>query len=182
VSTKKSLAFYRSWWEKGNEKDGKTRLEFYDAILNYAFDGVITDVSPTVKDLFDMIKPVIDMAILRGEAAQERGKRGGAPRGNQNARKSFGKKGIAELEKEQGEEKSKAPKTPEVPIEHREVIDFWAEEEVKMEAERKEMELKKAETDLPVTAPKEDGEETFEERKARIINEYKVKMGMEPTP
>lgn len=55
----------------------------------YAFDGIMPPEStePTTLALFLSFKPQIDFNVKRYESYRERGKKGGAPKGNNNARK-----------------------------------------------------------------------------------------------
>ena len=72
---------YRSYYEVAKKlKDPMERLALYDAIDAYAFDGIEPENLPFVVDLvFTQIRVHIDADLGR--------KRGGAPIGNQNAKK-----------------------------------------------------------------------------------------------
>ena len=75
------FTFFASYYEAIAELDDKTRLKVYDMICRYALYGeIIESENPIEKSLFTVIKPVIDAGEKRG--------RGGAPVGNQNARKT----------------------------------------------------------------------------------------------
>ena len=75
------FTFFASYYEAIEELDDKTRLKVYDMICRYALYGeIIESENPIEKSLFTVIKPVIDAGEKRG--------RGGAPVGNQNARKT----------------------------------------------------------------------------------------------
>lgn len=58
-------------------------------VYAYAFDGIMPSEStePTTLALFLSFKPQIDFNVKRYESYRERGKKGGAPKGNNNARK-----------------------------------------------------------------------------------------------
>ena len=58
-------------------------------VYAYAFDGIMPPEStePTTLALFLSFKPQIDFTVKRYESYRERGKKGGAPKGNNNARK-----------------------------------------------------------------------------------------------
>ena len=58
-------------------------------VYAYAFDGIMPPEStePTTLALFLSFKPQIDFNVKRYESYRERGKKGGAPKGNNNARK-----------------------------------------------------------------------------------------------
>ena len=74
-------AHYRSYYESAKKlKDPVARLAFYDAIDAYRFDGIEPENLPFEADLlFTAIRSFIDADLGR--------KCGGAPKGNQNARK-----------------------------------------------------------------------------------------------
>lgn len=58
-------------------------------VYAYAFDGIMPpeSIEPTTLALFLSFKPQIDFNVKRYESYRERGKKGGAPKGNNNARK-----------------------------------------------------------------------------------------------
>ena len=58
------------------------------AVLSYFDDGSISDLDPLSFAVFSAIKPCVDDAFSDYRERQERGKKGGAPKGNQNARKT----------------------------------------------------------------------------------------------
>ena len=69
-------------------EDEKLRLEAWDTLMSYGMEGVLPDnLNPMVKMLMKALQPTIDNTKRRYEASVENGKKGGAPRGNQNARK-----------------------------------------------------------------------------------------------
>lgn len=73
-------------------------------VYAYAFDGIMPPEStePTTLALFLSFKPQIDFNVKRYESYRERGKKGGAPKGNNNARK---------MPKEEESEETKQLKT-----------------------------------------------------------------------
>lgn len=74
------FTFFASYYEAIAEFDDETRLKMYDMICRYALYGEIIDSENAIeKSLFTIIKPLIE--------ASERRRSGGAPVGNQNARK-----------------------------------------------------------------------------------------------
>ena len=82
----KGFTFWRSWHEQCELLDDADRLAYMDAIRRYAFDGTVPSkdsVSPIVYALFLGVIPSVDSNI----ANMLNGAKGGAPKGNQNARK-----------------------------------------------------------------------------------------------
>ena len=78
----KGFTFWRSWHEQCELLDDADRLAYMDAIRRYAFDGTVPSkdsVSPIVYAMFLGVIPGIDSNIAV--------RSGGAPKGNQNARK-----------------------------------------------------------------------------------------------
>lgn len=80
-----SFVFLRSFEEAAQQLDDELRLQFYNALILYGLFGELPeDVDPVVKALVILCAPNIDSAKSR----RENGKKGGAPTGNQNARKT----------------------------------------------------------------------------------------------
>ena len=92
---KKSFVFYDSFLEAMKFLDDKEFRECVLKIRDYAIEGVdIESKSPNVNIIMVMAKPNLDAAKRRyvtsvenGKKGAEFGKLGGAPKGNQNARK-----------------------------------------------------------------------------------------------
>lgn len=78
-----AIPFFRSFFEAGEELPDDARLRLYDAILRYGFCGREPDFQGIEKAVFIGIKPNIDASLK----SIENGKKGGAPKGNQNAKK-----------------------------------------------------------------------------------------------
>lgn len=78
-----SIILYRSLREATKQLDLETRAKVYDAVMDYAFDGTESTETGVVQAMFLMMKPIIDVNNQRFE----NGKKGGAPKGNQNAKK-----------------------------------------------------------------------------------------------
>lgn len=91
---RESFVFYRSFRESICELPAKDRTEVYDAIFGFVFDGVepeIGKMGKLAKIVWPLIKPQLVSNIRRYEngcKGGEYGNRGGAPAGNQNARKT----------------------------------------------------------------------------------------------
>ena len=79
-----SFVFYRGFYEAACDLDDDERLKLYDALAEYALNGAETLKERSVaRAVFKSVKPQIDANNQR----YENGKKGGAPKGNQNARK-----------------------------------------------------------------------------------------------
>lgn len=64
------------------------RLAYYESLMDYSFFGKEPEgLSPMAMGLFIMAKPNIDSSTNRYAASVENGKKGGTPKGNQNAKK-----------------------------------------------------------------------------------------------
>lgn len=82
---RESMIFYASWWESIKELPVVMRNEVLNAIVEYGIEGVMTsEQGQMTKAIMALIKPQIDANNVRWE----NGCRGGAPVGNQNARKN----------------------------------------------------------------------------------------------
>lgn len=82
-----NLIFMPSYKDSIRPLDDENRLLMYDALVDYAVDGIEPNLPPLLNALFLAFKPIIDNGISNYDAAVENGKKGGAPKGNQNARK-----------------------------------------------------------------------------------------------
>ena len=78
-----SFIFYRSFSECIRELDPDVRRDCYEALIDYALDGIEPDAEGVVQAMFRAFKPQIDANNKR----YENGKRGGRPKINQNVTK-----------------------------------------------------------------------------------------------
>ncbi len=87
-SERKGFVFYTSFYEAITDKDvGLTKTEQLDlfiAISEYSLYGVIPELTGRSKAMWILIKPQLDANNNR----YENGKKGGAPKGNSNAKKT----------------------------------------------------------------------------------------------
>lgn len=83
------IKFHRKWFEATKDFPDDARLEIFDAILQYALDGTVKDLTPLSRMVFPLIKQEIDNDNKRiAEISAKRrdaGKQGGAPKNNRNA-------------------------------------------------------------------------------------------------
>lgn len=84
---KESFVFYKSFYESIKEVDDNIQLELFKAICEYSLNDEEIELAPISRALFTLMKPIIDSAKKRYVASVENGKKGGAPKGNQNAKK-----------------------------------------------------------------------------------------------
>ena len=83
-----SFIFYRSFYEAIQKCPNDVRLELYDAIAQYSLNiGYEPKFSGIAEALWILIKPQLDANIKRFE----NGRKGGAPKGNNNAGKNKSK-------------------------------------------------------------------------------------------
>lgn len=85
---RESFVFYSSFYEALKELPEETQLELYKALCEYSFNDNIPELSPVAKAMFTVMKPNIDKAAARYTASVENGRKGGAPKGNNNAHKN----------------------------------------------------------------------------------------------
>lgn len=84
----KAALIQPSFYEAMKALPDNERLQLYDAICEYSLNGVAPQTLPVVANsLFIVMKPNIDSSNRRYNASALNGKKGGAPRGNQNAKK-----------------------------------------------------------------------------------------------
>lgn len=82
--------FYRPFKESMRDLSDKDKLIMYEAITDYALDLKEPDLEGFPKVVFDLMRPMLDNNIKRwqnGCKGGEYGMKGGAPKGNQNAKK-----------------------------------------------------------------------------------------------
>ncbi len=85
-----SFVFYGSFYEAIRELPPDNQVNIYNAVFNYAFNGNELELKGIEKAIFLLIKPQLDANRVKYEngcKGGEYGNRGGAPVGNQNARK-----------------------------------------------------------------------------------------------
>ena len=83
---RKGFMCYRSFRDAINELPIEERLQVYEAIVDYALDKIEPDtakMSGAVRMAWKLIRPTLDADWTRWQ----NGCQGGAPAGNQNARK-----------------------------------------------------------------------------------------------
>ena len=94
--TRDSFIFYKSFRDALQEVSEDVRLQIYDAIVDYSL-GICEEIQfrGVAKIAWLLIKPQLDANLKRyinGCKGAKYGKLGGAPKGNQNARKNKTKK------------------------------------------------------------------------------------------
>ena len=78
---RESIVFYRSFRDAIQNLPEEHRVHAYDAVLNYAFDGIEYDGEDQIAmAIYMMAKPNIDSAAKKYEASVENGKKGGRPK------------------------------------------------------------------------------------------------------
>lgn len=85
---RESFVFYRSFRDAIHVSSRRIRLELYDAISNYALDGIEPELSMGARGFWALIQPQLDANTRRyinGLKGGAHGSKGGAPKGNRNA-------------------------------------------------------------------------------------------------
>jgi hypothetical protein len=104
---RESIVFYRSFYEAiAQLQDTKTKVEVYDAVFEYGLNGVETEITGIAGALFTAFKPQID----KNNKRYENSLKGGAPKGNQNAKKQ------PKTTEKQPKNNQKQPKTTETEV------------------------------------------------------------------
>ncbi len=83
----KGVVFPPSFYEAIKGLEPHERLAEYEAVLEYGLNGRLPNLSPALNGYFLLMQPFIDASQRRYATAVENGKKGGAPKGNQNAAK-----------------------------------------------------------------------------------------------
>lgn len=83
------FVFFSSYYESIScLKTNKAKLLLFESICKYALYGEEPEqLPPEIKGKFVLMKPNIDSSVRRRNASVSNGSKGGAPKGNQNARK-----------------------------------------------------------------------------------------------
>lgn len=82
-----SIIILRSYWESIKHLNPKTRQEFLEAIVMYGLESVEPNFTGLELSLWISIKSSMDSNVRRYQSSVENGKKGGAPKGNSNAKK-----------------------------------------------------------------------------------------------
>ena len=77
-------SYYTAYNKLTRESD---KVKFIDAVMKYAFFGEEPDLPEYLDSMFDLARPNIDQSVKNAQQGAVNGKKGGAPNGNQNARK-----------------------------------------------------------------------------------------------
>lgn len=84
----KGVLIQASFYESMKVLPDSERLLLYDCLCEYSLNGKEPgELPPIANSLFILMKPNIDSSNRRYKASVENGKKGGAPKGNQNAKK-----------------------------------------------------------------------------------------------
>ncbi len=90
---RRTCVFHSNWMQVAKTiADMKVRCIFYEAALQYAFDGTKIDTPPELELVLTFVYGLIDEDVAKYQRICERraeaGRKGGAPKGNQNASKN----------------------------------------------------------------------------------------------
>ena len=95
---RKSFVFYRSFYDGIMDLPKGKQLEFFKAICRYGLDGEEPDLTGAEMAFFRQV-----VAVLEGNNKKFiDGQKGGAPKGNQNAKKNKEKQPVVDLETTSG--------------------------------------------------------------------------------
>ena len=106
--TREGIFFFRSFYEVGQRMSMKDRLLFYDAVLRYAFDGLIPGHLKGYPEIaFISARPILDadrQKYENGQKAAGFGKLGGRPKKAQQNPGGFSENNPGGFENEKGSE------------------------------------------------------------------------------
>ena len=89
-NTGNAFLFYDDWWKIIKNHPDNTRLQIYDAVMEYGLTGEIPVLKGVAKTAFDFIQLPLDRSkeSYKKQCAinQRNGLKGGAPKGNKNAK------------------------------------------------------------------------------------------------
>lgn len=84
---RESIIFYKSYYEAIKELPPEQQVKIYEAIFEYGFFDNEIKTTGIEKVVFNLIKPTLNSSVSRYSASVENGRKGGAPKGNTNAKK-----------------------------------------------------------------------------------------------
>lgn len=91
MSERKSFTFRKEWRDAMTGLSKRERQTVYEAIIDYGITGECADLSPSEEIAFSFVKAAIDNDAERSREVSlrraEAGRKGGAPKGNDNAKK-----------------------------------------------------------------------------------------------
>ena len=102
-----SVIILRSYWESIKDLPDDKQLLFLKSIIEYGMDSIEPEFTGIEKSFWIQIKATIDNSMKRYNTSIENGKKGGAPKGNNNAKKQ------PETTQEQPKSTQEQPKTTE---------------------------------------------------------------------
>ena len=103
-----SVIILRSYWESIKGLPDDKQLLFLKSIIEYGMDSIEPEFTGIEKSFWIQIKATIDNSMKRYNTSIENGKKGGAPKGNNNAKKQ------PETTQEQPKSTQEQPKTTEL--------------------------------------------------------------------
>lgn len=84
---KDSFIFHRKFLKCAQTMSVEKRIKYYEMIFAYAMDGIEPPDDNEFRGYFELMRDQLDHDIANWQAKSENGKKGGAPKGNQNAKK-----------------------------------------------------------------------------------------------
>ena len=94
---REKITFFRSYYSAIKRLPKEKQVEAYEAILDYALDGVESSEDPFICAMLELMKPNIDRSNALSDSASSRGRKGGKPKANESyekpeeANESYGK-------------------------------------------------------------------------------------------
>ena len=82
-----TVIILRSYWESIKDLPDDKRLFFLESIIEYGLNGIEPTLTGLEKSLWVSMKSSVDANIRRYNTSVENGRKGGAPKGNKNAKK-----------------------------------------------------------------------------------------------
>lgn len=81
------IVFFRSYYNAIKRLPKEKRVEAFEAILDYALDGVESSEDPFIGAMLELMKPNIDRSNALSDSASSRGRKGGRPKANKSQQK-----------------------------------------------------------------------------------------------
>ena len=84
---REKITFFRSYYSAIKRLPKEKQVEAYEAILDYALDGVESSEDPFICAMLELMKPNIDRSNALSDSASSRGRKGGKPKATESYEK-----------------------------------------------------------------------------------------------
>ena len=84
---REKITFFRSYYSAIKKLPKEKQVEAFEAIMDYALDGVESSEDPFICAMLELMKPSLDRSNDLSDSASSRGRQGGRPKANESCEK-----------------------------------------------------------------------------------------------